>query len=103
MLIEAVEKALTYRWPDGEIRLIPGQPMEVPEERARRLLEKAAGKVRMVEEPYVGAIIEYESPLYGTMRAIVVDVLPHGVKVDHPLVHEDATIPTAWIIEKEGS
>ncbi|TSA02155.1 MAG: hypothetical protein D4R81_05185 [Nitrospiraceae bacterium] len=49
MLIEATGKALTYRWPHGEVRLEPGRPVELPDDRANRLLAKAPGRVRAVE------------------------------------------------------
>jgi hypothetical protein len=47
MLLEAVEKPIIYRWPGGEVRLEPGKPVPLPEDRARRLLAKAPGKVRV--------------------------------------------------------
>ncbi len=48
MIVEAVAESFTYRWPGGEIRLEPGKPIELPDERAKRLLAKAAGLVRVV-------------------------------------------------------
>ena len=51
MLIEAMEKAFTYRWPNGEVRLQPGQPIELPADRGRRLVEKANGRVKIVTSP----------------------------------------------------
>ena len=48
MLIEAIGKPLTCRWPGGEVRLEPGKPIDLPDDRAQRLLSKAPGKVRMV-------------------------------------------------------
>lgn len=53
MLIEATVKPLTYRWPQGEVRLEPGHPVELPDDRAQRLLEKAPGRVRAVPSPMV--------------------------------------------------
>lgn len=50
MLVEAIEKPMCYRWPDGEVQLVPGHPVDLPESRALRLLEKAHGKVRMVPQ-----------------------------------------------------
>ncbi len=47
MLIEAIQP-LTILLPNGRLRLEPGHPVDFPEDRARRLLEKAPGKVRVV-------------------------------------------------------
>jgi hypothetical protein len=48
MLVEAIDKPMCYRWPEGEVQLMPGQPVDLPESRALRLLKKAPGKVRLV-------------------------------------------------------
>lgn len=48
MLIEAVDKPVCYRWPDGEVQLVAGHPVDLPEARALRLLQRAPGKVRLV-------------------------------------------------------
>lgn len=48
MLIEAIQGPITYRWPGQEVHLVPGTPVDLPDERARRLLVKAQGKVRIV-------------------------------------------------------
>lgn len=48
MLVEAIGKPMCYRWPEGEVQLVPGQPVDLPEERALRLLAKAPGKVKVV-------------------------------------------------------
>src|SRR5437660_8938413 len=48
MKVEAVHAPLTYRWPGGEVQLVPGQPVDLPESRALRLLQRAPGKVRAV-------------------------------------------------------
>ena len=48
MLVEAIDKPMCYRWPEGEVQLMPGQPVDLPESRALRLLQKAPGKVRIV-------------------------------------------------------
>ena len=47
MLIEAIGKPITYKWPGGEVHLEPGKPIDLPDARAQRLLSKAPGKVRM--------------------------------------------------------
>ena len=48
MLIEAIGKPIRYKWPGGEIRLVPGQPVNLPEDRARKILAKAPGRVRSI-------------------------------------------------------
>jgi hypothetical protein len=48
MLIEAVNHPILCRFPGGEIRMEPGKPVDLPEARAFRLLDKGAGKVRMI-------------------------------------------------------
>ena len=48
MIIECIGGPFTYRWPTGEVRLEPGKPVDLPEARAKRLLDKAPGKVRMI-------------------------------------------------------
>jgi hypothetical protein len=48
MQIEAISAPLTYRWPEGEVNLQPGKPIELPDDRALKLLAKAPGKVRIV-------------------------------------------------------
>lgn len=55
MLVEAIGKPITYRWPEGEVRLEPGKPVELPNDRARRLLDKAPGKVRVVIVDWLAA------------------------------------------------
>ena len=47
MLIEA-DRPLTVRLPDGDIRLVPGHPVELPDDQGRKLVQKANGKVRAV-------------------------------------------------------
>ena len=78
MIVEALEP-LTYRWPDGEVRLEPGKPVSIPDERARRLLAKAQGKVRPVEplskpdpgQVFPGVWVAWHSPLFGECTAQV--------------------------------
>jgi hypothetical protein len=47
MLIE-VSSPLTIKLPSGEVDLVPGQPVELPDEQARRLLKKAPGRARVI-------------------------------------------------------
>lgn len=48
MIVEAIGEGFTYTWPGGEVRLEPGKPVGLPNERAKRLLAKAPGRVRVV-------------------------------------------------------
>ncbi len=103
MTIECIGPPFTYRWPDGEIRLVPGYPVELPEGRAARLLEKAPGRVRVVEAAnringyLIGRIVSWESPLFGLLRATVQEDLLHGVRVFHPLTEVECVIPMTWL------
>lgn len=48
MIIECIGEGFVYRWPGGEIHLKPGRPIDLPDERAQRLLSKAPGRVRVL-------------------------------------------------------
>ena len=48
MTIECIGSSFVYTWPGGEVRLEPGKPVDLPDERAKRLLAKAPGRVRVV-------------------------------------------------------
>lgn len=101
MLIEAVANPLTYRWPGGEVRLAPGLPVVLPEERALRLLQKAGGKVRPVNPAgpsLVGQIIEWDSPLFGLLQAVVLEESGSHVMVWHPLTEREAMVPKTWLV-----
>ncbi len=55
MLLEAVDCHIRYCLADGhEIRLAPGQPVDLPDSQGRTLLARAAGKVRLIREPARG-------------------------------------------------
>ena len=101
MMLEAVGNAFTYRWPGGEVHLTPGQAVVLPEDRARRLLAKAGGRVRRVELPVpVVGRIQWRSPLFGDCQGTVVFgpesdwycVRTHSVSGSLALVHE------SWIV-----
>jgi hypothetical protein len=60
MKIECVGAGFTYRWPTGEISLEPGQPVELPDDRALKLLAKAPGRVRIIPAVQAGDVIAWE-------------------------------------------
>ncbi len=53
MLIVAL-KPIKLRLDDGDQVLTPGQPVDLPDEQARLVLTRAAGKVRLIREPVRG-------------------------------------------------
>ena len=56
MLIESVAMPVRYTWPNGEIRLEPGKPVNVmDEQRALKVLAKCGSKVRVIEPDWLGA------------------------------------------------
>ena len=55
--IEGIGEPFLYRWPGGEVRLEPGKPIELPDERAKRLLIRAPGRVRVIPTFEPGAMI----------------------------------------------
>jgi len=54
LLIEA-STPLTIRRTSGDIRLLPGQPMDFPEDEALKLLAKAHGRVRQALTDWLAA------------------------------------------------
>ncbi|MCA9423089.1 MAG: hypothetical protein KC592_18870 [Nitrospira sp.] len=69
MLIEALVP-LQVKLPERELTVEAGQSVNLPEELAFKLLERAAGKVRVVTPPVLadlipGAKIFWNSPLFG--------------------------------------
>lgn len=44
MLIEAIGKPLTYRWPGGEVYLEPGEPIDLPDDRGATATQQSAGE-----------------------------------------------------------
>ncbi len=55
MLIEAVTQPIRYTWPQGELLLKPGKPVEVPNDRGQKVLAKCGSKVRKVSPDWMGA------------------------------------------------
>lgn len=103
MTVEGIGAAFTYRWPGGEVHLAPGKPITLPEGRAARLLEKAPGRVRVLEPETrhagdrLGHIVTWESPLFGVLSATVQEDLRDGVLVFHPLTERECVIPATWL------
>lgn len=103
-MIEVLE-LLKVRLPGGQLRdLIPGQPVDLPDEAARKLLQRASGRARVAGLPWVqvGSIVRWDSPLLGSCRGEVLATYPDGaVLVWHPQTERLVKIPLDWI--KAGS
>ncbi len=103
MIIECIGSPFTYRWPDGEVHLSRGRPVDLPDDRAARLLAKAPGRVRVVKaatrsaSQLTGQIVTWDSPLFGLLSATVHEDFQHGVKVIHPLTDLPCVIPRTWL------
>ncbi len=107
MLLEAVDCTIRYLLADGqEIRLIPGQPVDLPDSQARKLLVRAVGRVRIVASSSgplsAGQWVQYESPLFGLLSGEVLAVLDDGqIDVFHPVTLRLVRIPRTWVTKVE--
>ncbi len=73
MLIEVLTP-LTVRLDHQERVLIPGQPVELPDDKALKLLQKAPGQVRIVS-PYLGQVVEVESMAGERVRTLIAGIV----------------------------
>ena len=70
MRVEA-NKPLTVQLPDRQFQLDPGMPTTLPDDVARKLLTKAPGLVRVVEQTgedstlWAGRLVKWNSPRFG--------------------------------------
>lgn len=114
MKLEAIGKPFTYQWPGGQIRFEPGRVIDVPEDRAVRIMAKVPGRVRPVEPvkpsttppddgfPFLslrpGDHVEWMSPALPRQQAEVLAVYDDGTfEAFHPLTGIVRRMPTAWI------
>ena len=97
MKVEVIGRALAYTWPGGRVVLEPGKPIDLPDERAKKLMKRCPGRVRVVTAIQVGAIVEWDSPLFGILSGVALEVSPSGVTVFHPLSETECTIPMSWL------
>lgn len=104
--IECVGAPFIYRWPQGAIHLAPGCPVTLPDERAAKVLKRVPGRVRVlaVDESRMGHIVHWESPLYGFLRATVLeDLQASGVRVVHPMTEQECLVPVEWLRTCSGA
>ena len=112
MKLEAIGKPFTYRWPTGEVRLAPGHPVTLPDDRAARLLETAPGRVRVVPTPGTaspalqpGCWVEWHSPALPNSQGEVleVDEAAKTFLVFHPRTEALRWLPISWIARRGPS
>ena len=103
MLIEVLEP-LKVRLPGGQLRdMVPGQPVDLPDEAARKLLAKAPDRVKVAARPAisVGSVVRWQSPLFhGELEAVALAVSGQSVTVFHPFTQREVTIPAAWLTDR---
>jgi hypothetical protein len=99
MLIEALQP-LTVRLPQGEVRLVPGHPTEIPSPHAERLLAKAGDKVRALHGKHQW--IAWVSPLFGECTGRVVFGPEEGwvCVIAHSVTGNLALVRSDWITRR---
>jgi len=65
MIIEAVTKPIKYQWPEGEILLEPGKPIQVDPNRGLKVLTRCGVKVREIKPQWLQAWEELAKVTYG--------------------------------------
>jgi hypothetical protein len=101
-----IVEPLKVRMPEGPQALEPGQTIDLPDKVARRLMELAPGKVRMVNDSpvHIGQRVHYCIPtnIKGPQRYTwdrhvglveMIDSAQHLALI----IPEDETIPWRWV------
>ena len=97
MVIEVL-KPLRVHLRDRTVDLRPGQPTELNDEEAARLLAKKPDAVRPVLHP--GDVVEWLSPALPKQRGEVMAVYPDGnFEVFHSLAGRLCRLPMTWVIQ----
>ena len=103
MLIEALT-ALQVKLPEKNLQVEAGETVDLPPQLAAKLLEKAKGKVRVLDPPLLadlknGARIVWESPLFGQCSGEVALPPEHGWLVvrSHSVTGNLALIHVDWV------
>ncbi len=96
MLIESL-RPLRVHLRDRTVELRPGQPTDLNDEEAARLLELKPDAVRPVLSP--GDVVEWLSPALPKQRGEVRAVFDDGnFEVYHPLAGTLCRLPMIWVI-----
>ena len=100
MTLEAIERPLAVKVNGRLVHLRPGIPMDFTDAQGLKLKERAPGRVRIVAglaPVTVGAVVTWDSPLFGLLSGVVLEVVNGGITVQHPLTEIPCTIPTGWL------
>ncbi len=103
MFVEAIDHPIRYHLADGrEVRLVPGQPVDLPDIQASKLLAKAQGRVKLAPtglprfQP--GTWIEWDSPLFGRLRGELLGAREDGrLEVFNPVTQTVTPILPVWV------
>ncbi|QPD06401.1 MAG: hypothetical protein Nkreftii_004175 [Candidatus Nitrospira kreftii] len=96
MLIESSQPVIVRRLA-GDLRLVPGFPVDLPDDDAIRLLAKT-NKVHPVLHP--GEWVEWRSPALPQQRGEVLAVYTDRTfEVFHPLTEAVCRLPIAWVTQ----
>jgi hypothetical protein len=63
-LLVETSQPLTIRRSSGDLRLVPGQPVDLPDEQALKLIAKAKGKVRAIPSVLMEPAAANPRPIY---------------------------------------
>ena len=58
---------------------------------------KCEGSLTLGDPLQAGMIVQWDSPLFGLLAGMVLEVASHTVTVFHPLGEHEATIPRTWV------
>ena len=59
MRVEVIGRALAYTWPGGRVVLEPGKPIDLPDERAKKLMKRCPGRVRLIQPGPIDWLAEW--------------------------------------------
>ena len=90
----------------GQVKILkPGDRLNLPEDKARKLLRLAGGKVRLIPENpnfQPGMWCEWFSPLFGPCTGQIKEVTVSGyIVTKHSVLGPEGavTIPAEWIVD----
>lgn len=77
----------------------PGERVEAEPEKLLQWSEK--GLVRIVDETRGGEIVRFNSPLFGELEGIILEMEEKTFRLIHPLTGEVVSLSNEWLISME--